>query len=480
MLDPTYLLHATEPAEEIAEALHQDILRRIIDRIITRFKRGDDYILTAVDKFQIETLQQAGFLLDDIKKEIAMATGKMQKEIAEAMEDAGVRALGYDDAIYKAAGLETVSLVQSPHLISIMQRDFEKTLGEWTNFTGTTAEAAQQQFIQACDKAYHQALTGAISPSQAVTEALGELIERGAYVKYPTGHVDTIETAVARAVRTGIGQASAHIQLARMDEFGVDLVIVSSHLGARPEHQVWQGKVYSRSGKDKKYPDFVKSTDYGSVTGLCGANCRHNFSPYFDGDENPFEQYDSEENKRQYEMDQRQRLMERRIRDTKRQVMNWKHAMDKETDPAKKAIYEKKYQKKAQLLQKQNSAYNEYCKENGLKKRSERITIAKWDRKQAAAARAAAKKSEKGIASGAKRDKMDLQFFAKKPEQFRTVRLSADEYAHVMSEISTNLTKEQAKKNVFPKLIGDYTYTVENNGFGDYRIIGKAKTEEDL
>lgn len=394
MLTPSYLLHATEAAEEIAEGLHQDIMSRIISRMQKRFERGDDYTLTAADKWQIQTLQEAGFLLEDIQKEIAKATGLMQKEIAEAMEDAGVKSLEYDDAIYRNAGLDPVPLVQSPHLISIMQRDYEKTLGEWKNFTGTTANAAQQRFIEACDNAYHQALTGMISPSQAVKEALGELIEGGVYVKYPTGHTDTIETATARAVRTGISQASADIQLARMDEFGVDLVLVSSHLGARPEHQVWQGKVYSRSGKSKKYPNFVKSTRYGEVDGLHGPNCRHNIGPYFEGDDNPFEQYDSEENKKQYELDQRQRLMERRIRDTKRKAMGWKEAMDAEQDPEKRAKLEAEYRRKARLLQKQNAAYNEFCEKTGQTKRSERISIAKWDRKQAAQARAAAKKKK--------------------------------------------------------------------------------------
>ena len=86
MLTPSYLLHATEPAEEIAEQLHQDIMNRIIERILIRFNRGDDYILTAVDKWQIETLQQAGYLLEDIQKEIAKHTGRMQSEIKEAKE----------------------------------------------------------------------------------------------------------------------------------------------------------------------------------------------------------------------------------------------------------------------------------------------------------------------------------------------------------------------------------------------------------
>lgn len=392
MLTPSYLLHATEPAEEIAEKLHSDIMNRIIERIMIRFQRGDNYVLTAVDKWQIETLQQSGVLLNDIQKEIAAATPYMQSEIAEAMEAAGVRALDYDDAIYREAGLDPVPLVQSPELIRLMQRDFEATAGDWKNFTRTTIRTAQEAFIKACDDAYHQTMTGMISPSQAVREALEELINHGVEVRYASGRKDTIETATARAVRTGISQASAHIQTARMDEFGVDLVQVSSHLGARPEHAIWQGKVYSRSGTDDKYPDFVEATGYGSVTGLCGANCRHNFSPYFEGMKNPFEQYDSEENQKQYELEQRQRTLERRIRDTKRQVMNWKTAVDMEDDPERKAQLEEKYQKKAALLQKQNKAYTDFCKDNNLKKQSERISIAKWDRKQAAQARAAAKK----------------------------------------------------------------------------------------
>jgi hypothetical protein len=384
MLTPSYLLHATEPAEEIAEKLHQDILNRIIERVLIRYERGDGYIITALDKWQIETLQQAGLLIEDIQKLIADATPYMLSEIAEAMEDAGVKALEYDDAIYKAVGLDPADLTQSPSLIAIMQRDYEATFGEWQNFTQTTVDAAYQAFIDACDKAYHLAVTGAISPAQAVREALNELIKDGVYVEYTddSGNVirrDTIETATARAVRTGISQTTAHIQLARMDEMGVDLVIVSSHLGARPSHAEWQGKVYSRTGTD--YPNFVGSTGYGSVSGLCGANCRHSFSPYFEGQSNPFEDFDSEENKKRYEEEQRQRELERRIRDTKRRLMGYEAAGDKD-----------RYERTAALLQRQNAAYNEYCSEKGLKKRSERISIARWDRSGAAKARAAAKR----------------------------------------------------------------------------------------
>lgn len=396
MLTPSYLLHAVEPAEEIAEQLHKDIVDRIIERIHIRFQRGDSYILTPLDKWQLETLQQAGFLLEDIQEEIAAATGLMEQELVEAFEDAGVTALEYDDQIYRDAGLDPAPLVQSPYMIQLMQRDYEATMGEWVNFTNISKRAIHSLFVNVCDTAFHQATSGMISPSQAVREALEEVIAGGVYVNYTdrNGNVirrDTIETATARAVRTGISQSSAKIQIARMDEFDVDLVIVSSHLGARPDHQVWQGKIYSRSGGGE-YPDFIASTGYGSVTGLCGANCRHHFSPWFEGQGNPFEQFDAEENLKRYELEQQQRTMERRIRNTKRQVMNLKTEVDTEKDLVRKAEFELEYQRKSALLQRQNKAYNQFCDDNGMKKQHERIHIAKWDRSQAAKARAAAKK----------------------------------------------------------------------------------------
>ena len=69
--------------------------------------------------------------------------------------------------------------------------------------------------------------------------------------------------------------------------------------------------------------------------------------------------------------------------------------------------------------------------------------------------------------------KIDMQHFAKKSTDYPTIILPKDEYAHVMSEIATYISEEQKNMKVFLKAIGNYNYTVENNGFGNCRIIGK-------
>lgn len=399
MLSPDYILRISEGGEAIAEQLHQDIIKRIVERIALRLSRGEDYILTSLDKWQIEVLRDAGYLREDIEKEIAKYTGLMQKEIAEAMEDAGVTALGYDDAVYKAAGLSPVPLEKSPYLIRLMQRNYEATVGEWVNFTRTTADACQQAFVQACDAAYHQVSSGALWYAQAYREAIDGLIGHGAMVTYPSGHTDTIETATLRCIRTGIAQATAAITDARMDEMNWDIILVSSHLGARvtgsqdfTNHAWWQGKFYSKSGKDKRFPPF-SVCGQGNVQGIHGANCRHSHGPG-DGEFNPFREYDSEENQKEYELQQKQRALERRIRASKREVMGLRQGVDSAQSDEAKALMEHEYQKASALLQKRNKAYNDFCEENNLKKLNERIAIAKWDRTQAAKARVAAKKYE--------------------------------------------------------------------------------------
>lgn len=398
MVSPEYLLQIAEGAEDLAELLHQDIIKNVIQRIMIRLDRGDDYYLTAVDKWQLETLQDAGYLLEDIQKEIAQKTPLMVTEVKEAFEDAGVRAITYDNSIYEKAGLNALPIEQSPALIRLLERGYAATLGEFDNFTRTMANAAHELYITECDKAYYKVASGAESWSQAVKEAVETIAKDGVTVTYPSGHTDTIETATLRAVRTGIAQATGDITLKRMEEMDWDIILTSAHLGARygddgdnfTNHHWWQGQFYSKSGNDKRFKPF-SVCGLGDVQGILGANCRHSFGPG-DGENNPFKHFDTEENREAYDLSQRQRVLERRIRKTKREVMGVKEAMDDSKTEESRSELESLYQRKAKLLEKQNKAYNEFCEENNLKRRAERVSIAQWDRKQAAAARAAARK----------------------------------------------------------------------------------------
>lgn len=398
MLSPDYLARIAEGSEEIASQLHTYIIRQIIDRMMIRIGRGDDYLLTSSDRWRIQILQDAGYLLEDITAELSKVTKRQKKEIKSAMEEAGVKALEYDHKIYEAAGLSPTPLTQSPQLIRLMERNMTATMGEWENYTRTTAEAAQRLFINECDNTYHLVSSGAVSYTQAVKEAVNNVVSGGVIVHYPSGHKDTIETATARAVRTGIAQATGDISIKRMEEMDWDIILVSAHIGARTgdggqnpgNHLWWQGQFYSRTGKDKRFPPFSQ-TGYGTGEGLCGWNCRHSFGSG-DGVNNPYKDIQTANNYKVEQLENRQRTLERRIRKTKREVMGMQEAVDKCKDESVKFEMQLDLDRKSYLLQRQNKAYNEFCKTNDLRTQQERLQIARWNREQAAKARGAARR----------------------------------------------------------------------------------------
>lgn len=408
MLSPEYLRRITEGSEQIAEELHQYIISEIVSRMMARIGRGEDYILTSADTWRIRTLQESGELLEDILAELSRYTKREQQELLEAFEDAGITAMNYDDKVYKAAGLNPVPLEQSPAMIRLMERNMLATMGEWKNFTRTTASAAQRLYIEQCDLAYNHVMTGAVGYTQAIREAVNNVVNNSVTVTYLSGRKDTIETAVARSVRTGVAQATGDISIKRMEEMGWDLILVSAHMGARTgdggenpgNHAWWQGKIYSRSGKSKKFPPF-SLTGYGTASGLSGVNCRHSFGAS-DGEFNPYAELSAQDkaNKgKQYEKEQRQRTYERRIRKTKREVLGLQAGVDNAPNEKAKFALQQDLDRKSYLLQKQNAAYKDYCKQNGLRELQDRLMIAKWNRQNAAKARGAAKryKTAKGI-----------------------------------------------------------------------------------
>lgn len=146
-------------------------------------------------------------------------------------------------------------------------------------------------------------------------------------IDYISGTKTTIDAALRRHIVSQANQARNRLLMQRMDEWEWDLVFVDAHFGARPSHAEWQGKVYSRSGRSTEYPPLVESTGYGTVTGLCGANCYHYMTPYVPGySELPDMDYSEQEritgmtSDEYYAATQKQRRYERLIRSQKREI----------------------------------------------------------------------------------------------------------------------------------------------------------------
>lgn len=307
--------------------LYERYMTSVIEDIARRLSKMD---MTDAAAWQMQRLIESGAVYENALAEIAKLTGQSEMVLRETFEQAGVKSMRFDDAIYRQAGLEPIPLNMSPAMVDVMKIGFAKTSGLMQNLTLTTALDAQLQFTSAADLAYMQVSTGAMSYDEAITQAVRGIGDSGLFVHYPSGHRDRLDVAMRRATLTGVSQTTAELQLSRMDEMGTDLVQVSAHIGSRESHAEWQGKVFSRSGAKSDYPDFVESTGYGDITGLGGVNCRHSFYPFFEGiSENAYNAQDREQMKTKtvtyngkklsvYEATQEQRRIERNIRQYKR------------------------------------------------------------------------------------------------------------------------------------------------------------------
>jgi hypothetical protein len=170
---------------------------------------------------------------------------------------------------------------------------------------------------------------------------------------------------VRTAVTTSLSQTTGKLTEERMDELDLELVEVTSHGNSRPDHAMWQGKVYSYKGTSDKYPDFRSSTNYGSVRGLKGANCKHDFFPYLEGSDRAM--IEKERNVKyngkemtEYEASQIQRYNERQIRKWKREVESLKTSG---FDSSKESMKVKQWQAKQRDLAKQTGLRRDYPRE---------------------------------------------------------------------------------------------------------------------
>lgn len=401
MLTPQELLEIVDTLHPQLDTLNEWITKDLISRLMARLGRGEAFLLTGTDQWQLEVYKSAGGHYEALQQEIKQFTKKSDAEIKAIFEDIGVRAWEADEAFYVAHGLEPVSFKQSESMLRLLADTYQRTNGEIHNFTRTTAQISQQRLINILDNAHFKVMTGAQSYTQAVKEAVNEIVDTQTKVKYKTGHTDTIETAVLRAVRTGVGQASGNMAMQGMIERDWDLIRTSAHIGARygdggenpSNHFWWQGKLFSRTGRTPGYLLFEEATGYGTGEGLCGWNCRHSFGPG-DPDHNPYADFDAEENKRIYDLSQKQRKAEARIRAAKLKVLGLREAIDKATDEGVRATQQEEYNQAALKLQRYNQNYKEFCESNNLTKLNDRISVAKWTRSEAAKASAAARKAK--------------------------------------------------------------------------------------
>lgn len=324
MLAPRYLDGLSDDLIEIYSQLETDILQDMARRIARLGKVTDS------TKWQAQMLAEAGGLKKDVSKILKDYDKAIVQQVQETVTQALVKNAANDNIIFEEATGRKVSAPNAQQMLATIQ----KCHSDLERLTLTTAATTQSQFVKQANRVYMDVQSGAFDYDSAMKSAADELSKRGiTTVQYENGKpvTRTIESAVRMNILTSINQTAANQTLNNCEELECDLVETSAHIGARPEHEEWQGQIFSRSGNNKKYRPF-SVCELGSVTGICGINCKHSFYPYFEGMENHYTEKELDaiagekvtfegRDITRYEGEQYLRGVERNIRKYKRQAL---------------------------------------------------------------------------------------------------------------------------------------------------------------
>lgn len=322
MLTPEQWEIVGKQAIKIYEKLELEIIQTIAERI------SSFAFAKSVVQNNIKIAREMGLLYQDIIILVAKYNNMSIEDVRNIFEESGVLSLKFDDKIYKQAGLEPLPIKQNKTMWTLLEATAIKTNNDLSNMMMTTANTSQQHFYNAINKAYMEVTTGVKSYSQAITDSIKEVSKQGATIQYKNREIK-VESAVRMNIMTSVNQTCGVLQRMRAEEMGWDLMEITAHSGARPEHAEWQGKIVSLSGKDGYLS--LKDIGYGEVTGFKGVNCRHDWYPYFEGSSKTYSNEELEQFKNEfvvyngekipkYEATQMQRKMERQIREDKRLI----------------------------------------------------------------------------------------------------------------------------------------------------------------
>lgn len=415
MLPPDYFTNKEDRLLELYRQLEDFILKDITRRLLSA---GE---MTSTADRLIWKLKQMGESQAAIEKKLQTLTGLTRKELRSLLQDAVLTSWEDDRATLGQLGIELSNPLENAAVIRVMDAEYKKSLGELENLTRTTMRQAGNDLINMLDEADLRVAAGVQSYSAAVCDILDRYAGRGIYVDYPSGTRRTLEAAVRLCVVTSMNQTAAQVTNQYIVEAGAEYVLVSAHLGARvaqkgqpalASHADWQGKVYRIRGSEDGYPNLLESTGYdvdpvtgqGKVDnplGLHGYNCRHSHKPWDKRLRNPYVdengnlKIDSDENRKRYELQQKQRYMERSIRATKRRLIEKEEQINLVAETDVKEILQRDYDKLAYRMTQQNKAYNDFCKQNDLQPQYDRIKVADSGREQTKRSNAGAKRYKK-------------------------------------------------------------------------------------
>lgn len=263
----------------LEEEIEKDIVRRIQ-------KAGK---ITSAADWQIQRYMVLGHSTEDVENIIRQAVGNDWADTFRLYDEVVEREYVRSKAIYEQVNAHFVPYEQNYELQQITNALIQQSNDELFNISrslGFMVDLGNGQKVFTplseiyngyLDNAITMMASGAFDYNTMIRRVVGDMAASGLRtVDYASGRSNRVDVAVRRALLTGMGQLAGQISRMNGQALGTDKYEVDWHPGARPEHAVWQGRVWS-------YQQLVNICGLGSGPGLLGWNCRHSYYPFIEG-----------------------------------------------------------------------------------------------------------------------------------------------------------------------------------------------------
>lgn len=236
----------------------------------------------------------------------------------------------------EVAGAEPAASVPDVHFFGVNTPKMERLMHDVVQVEQTAETAALRTmddvYRRTVNRAQLAMAAGETTLTKAIDMAVREFLEKGLNsIVYRDGrHVD-IADYVRMVLRTTSTRAQLQGKSKRFAELGYDTVLISQYGGCSETCEPWQGRAYiddvftiwngeinGDSGKSRYCDKWFPLLSSAIRGGLFHPNCRHTMSLYIDGVTKIPPPIPAEQIRKQRELEQKQRVMERKIRKLKR------------------------------------------------------------------------------------------------------------------------------------------------------------------
>src|SRR5699024_11062504 len=319
-ITPEQLNMFTEPVIDIYRALEDEVFEMIAKRLKTSKDITKDNVLD----WQVDKMNQLRLVNEDTVKALSEASGKSEKEIKKVIEKVSRETIKSVDDELK----DIYDPLEMPsHIDRVMESFVNQTFREFDNFVNQTLidtnygrGTVSKMYRKIVEESTGKVLTGLKTTNQAIAETVIEWSRKG----IDTAFVDRgdnvwhLERYAETVVRSTVNRTYNELRMSRMQEYDIDLVLVSALPDPREVCGHIQGKVASMAEPEQNtsgYPS-IYEFGYGTPGGIRGVNCRHMFFPFVDGvNENNQPQYSESDMEQNRELRKRHRHLERQIRE---------------------------------------------------------------------------------------------------------------------------------------------------------------------